>query len=128
VFTHRDICIRSDIVYIAAWILFFFMLYKASGIDAPVEEVWDPYGILGLETGATDKQIKSAYRKLSVQLHPDKNPGNESAHEIYLQVVKAHQTYANSNCTEPYVLAARKRLRALCCMEIGSFIHGAICT
>lgn len=92
----------SNAVYIAAWILFFFMLYKASGIDAPKEEVWNPYTILGLdpEGGATEKQIKSAYRKLSVQLHPDKNPGNESAHEIYMQVVKAHQTLTDEATRE----------------------------
>ena len=34
----------------------------------------NPYGSLGLTTDATDAQIKKAYRKLALKLHPDKNP------------------------------------------------------
>eukprot|EP00965_Chrysotila_dentata_P066227 2191753-Pleurochrysis_carterae.AAC.1 len=33
--------------------------------------------ILGLQPEANDREIKTAYRKLSIQYHPDKNPGNE---------------------------------------------------
>ena len=35
---------------------------------------FEPFSILGLEPGATDGEIKKAYRKLSIQYHPDKNP------------------------------------------------------
>ena len=38
------------------------------------EEEVDLYERLGIQPEATDREIKSAYRKLSVQLHPDKNP------------------------------------------------------
>ena len=44
-------------VYIAAWLLFFLMLIKASGIDAPQEEVWNPYSILGLDPVCWRKQF-----------------------------------------------------------------------
>ena len=37
----------------------------------------DLYERLGLQPEASDRDIKSAYRKMSVQYHPDKNPGNE---------------------------------------------------
>lgn len=35
-------------------------------------KVFDPFDILGIDRGATDREIKKAYRKLSLQFHPDK--------------------------------------------------------
>ena len=37
-------------------------------------QVFEPFSILGLEPGASDSEIKKAYRRLSIQYHPDKNP------------------------------------------------------
>lgn len=37
-------------------------------------KVFEPFSILGLEPGASDTEIKKAYRRLSIQYHPDKNP------------------------------------------------------
>ena len=37
----------------------------------------DPYSILGVAGGASDKDIKSAYRKLAKELHPDTNTDNQ---------------------------------------------------
>lgn len=44
-----------------------------------VEEEIDPYEILGLDFDATDRQVKKAFRKLSVKYHPDKDPSPEAA-------------------------------------------------
>lgn len=41
--------------------------------------VQDPYKVLGVSPGATDEEIKKAYRELSKKYHPDLNPGDESA-------------------------------------------------
>lgn len=49
-----------------------------------------PYDILGVAKTATDKEIKSAYKKLAKKLHPDLNPGDASAEEKFKQVSAAH--------------------------------------
>lgn len=47
--------------------------------------------ILGLDIGADDRAIKKAYRALSLEYHPDKNPGNQTALDIFLKVAKAYE-------------------------------------
>ena len=50
----------------------------------------DPYAALGVAKGASDKDIKSAYRKLAKELHPDKNKDNPKATERFSDVTKAY--------------------------------------
>lgn len=50
----------------------------------------DPYTQLGVAKGASEKEIKSAYRKLAKELHPDKNKDNPAASERFSNVTKAY--------------------------------------
>ena len=50
----------------------------------------DPYKILGVKTKASDKEIKSAYRKLAKDLHPDLNPGDSAAEERFKAITAAY--------------------------------------
>jgi DnaJ-class molecular chaperone len=50
----------------------------------------DPYKILGVERGATEADIRTAYRKLAKQYHPDLNPGKPEAEEKFKAVASAH--------------------------------------
>jgi molecular chaperone DnaJ len=50
----------------------------------------DYYEVLGVGRDATEAQLKSAYRKLAVKYHPDKNPGNPEAEERFKEAAEAY--------------------------------------
>ncbi|MCS7170070.1 MAG: DnaJ domain-containing protein, partial [Candidatus Kapabacteria bacterium] len=50
----------------------------------------DYYDILGVSRSATLEEIKAAYRKLALQYHPDRNPGNKEAEERFKEVAEAY--------------------------------------
>jgi molecular chaperone DnaJ len=50
----------------------------------------DYYEVLGVERGADEREIKSAYRKLALRYHPDKNPGDREAEESFKEAAEAY--------------------------------------
>jgi molecular chaperone DnaJ len=50
----------------------------------------DYYEVLGVARAATDQEIKSAYRKLALQFHPDRNPNNPDAEEKFKEASEAY--------------------------------------
>jgi len=55
----------------------------------------DYYEILELEREASDGQIKSAYRKLALKYHPDRNPGDHEAEERFKEAAEAYAVLAD---------------------------------
>jgi molecular chaperone DnaJ len=53
--------------------------------------VRDPYDILGVDRSATQDEIKSAFRRLASQHHPDRNPGDDGAHHRFKEINAAYQ-------------------------------------
>ena len=51
----------------------------------------DPYIILGVGREASEAQIKTAYRRLAKQHHPDRNPGNKNAEQRFKEVQAAYE-------------------------------------
>jgi molecular chaperone DnaJ len=52
----------------------------------------DYYEVLGVAKSADDKELKSAFRKLAMQLHPDKNPGDKAAEAAFKEINEAYDT------------------------------------
>jgi curved DNA-binding protein CbpA len=62
----------------------------------------DFYKLLGIERTANQGQIKSAYRKLAMKYHPDKNPGNEEASDMFKEVSTAYAVLSDPNKKRQY--------------------------
>ena len=62
----------------------------------------DYYSILGVSKDATDAEIKKAYRKLSLQYHPDRNPGNKEAEEKFKEVAEAYSVLSDGQKRQQY--------------------------
>ncbi|MDY6038328.1 MAG: molecular chaperone DnaJ [Eubacterium sp.] len=62
----------------------------------------DYYDVLGIEKGASEGDIKKAYRKLALKYHPDRNPGDKSAEENFKEVNEAYSVLSDADKKSKY--------------------------
>lgn len=65
-------------------------------VSPPVSVKRDYYEVLGVSRDADGTLIKKAYRKLAVELHPDRNPGNAEAEERFKEASEAYQVLCDA--------------------------------
>src|SRR5918993_4318719 len=57
----------------------------------------DYYEILGVAKGASAEEIKKAYRKVAMQYHPDRNPGDKASEEKFKEAAEAYEILNDSD-------------------------------
>lgn len=62
----------------------------------------DYYEVLGLQKGASDDEIKKAFRKMAMKYHPDKNPGDKEAEEKFKEVNEAYSVLSDADKKSKY--------------------------
>ena len=62
----------------------------------------DYYEVLGLKKGASDDEIKKAFRKLAMKYHPDRNPGDKNAEEKFKEINEAYSVLSDPDKKSKY--------------------------
>ncbi|PRP74036.1 translocation protein, partial [Planoprotostelium fungivorum] len=88
-------------LYLLVWAVFLYLTINAYQKSSQEPVLFDPYKILELDQGATDAEIKSSYRKLSLKNHPDKNPSADAAAR-YTEIAKAYTTLTDPDTKEKW--------------------------
>ncbi|XP_065197321.1 translocation protein SEC63 homolog [Sycon ciliatum] len=81
------------VLLLLGWIAFAALVYKVSTIERE-GTMFDPYEVLSLDKSASMSQIKRAYRKLSLQYHPDKPTGD---HAMFMKIAKSYQALTDED-------------------------------
>ena len=95
----------SGFFHLLLIIVFIYLFYQtAIAISEAPEGIkrFDPYELLGIQIGSTEKEVKKAFREMSKIYHPDKNPGNNWAAGKYIQITKAYETLTSEIARSNY--------------------------
>jgi translocation protein SEC63 len=87
----KSIGIKLSIIL--GWLLLILLTYKVSQFDYEMSN-FDPYEILGIPLGSSKGEVKKAYHKLSIVLHPDKETGDEKA---FVKLTKAYKALTDDD-------------------------------
>lgn len=99
----RSFLTVSNVLLVLLWACFIALLVQINAVAAD-RATFEPYSILGLQEGASEAEVRKAYRDLSRKYHPDKNP-DPKAHKFFSEkVTKAYEALADEQGKKNYEL------------------------
>jgi translocation protein SEC63 len=106
----KELRMKRIITAVSGWVIIAYMVYLMSVTARHAPKIWNPYGILDVAMSATEKQINSRYRKLSVTMHPDKRqPGvnnnltSEAINDEWVEIVKAYKALTDEEIRNNFI-------------------------
>lgn len=102
--------VKRAIAAFIGWAIMAGMIYLTVTTQRTTAAIWNPYDILGISESSTEKQIKSHYRKLGLQYHPDKarpdpakNETIESLNDHWVELSKAYQALTDEEVRNNWI-------------------------
>ena len=106
----KELRMKRIITAVTGWVVIAYMIYLMSVTARHAPTIWNPYDILDVGMSATEKQINSRYRRLSVTMHPDKRqPGvnnnltSEAINDEWVEIVKAYKALTDEEIRNNFV-------------------------
>lgn len=100
----KELRLKRMLTAATGWLVMAYMVYLMVVTARSTPKIWNPYNILDVSMSASEKQINSRYRRLSVTMHPDKrqpNPAlNETSEQIndeWVEIVKAYKALTDED-------------------------------
>lgn len=106
----KELRLKRMISAAVGWVVMAYMLYLIMVTARHQQKIWSPYDILDIGMSATEKQINSRYRKLSVTMHPDKrqpdatkNETSDMINDDWVEIVKAYKSLTDEDVRNNYI-------------------------
>ncbi|TKA24521.1 hypothetical protein B0A50_06678 [Salinomyces thailandicus] len=106
----KEVRLKRMLTAATGWLVMAYMVYLMVVTARSQPKVWNPYDILDVSLSASEKQINSRYRRLSVTMHPDKRQPNPALNETmdvinneWVEIVKAYKALTDEEVRNNYV-------------------------